>query len=229
MRISKREKTLSKFLQASPVPAPLLRTRSCLLIWLPRSGLNSCRPKLCARILQNRSRCRTSKALAFERIRWRNLGVTNKDPLVENILVKLKAAARNLGTPLSERVWDRLAIDHSLTAEKVCSDLLKDMHQKALAVTNWRKDDAVLLSKATFFERLPSIAKLKFAGRLQSLQGKYEAIKGLINKHSGEVVEASVGITLGGWVLKDSIQSLTDADLSCPPQFHSKRRRQNFL
>jgi len=163
------------------------------------------------------------KARAYEQCRWRNLGVTNKDPLIENMLHKLKAAARNLGTSLSERVWDRLAIDHSLTAEEVCSDLLKDMHEKALAVTNWRKDDAVLLSKASFFDRVPAIAELKYDGRLHSLQAKYEAIKGLINKHSGELVEAAVGVRLGGWVLQDRIQSLTDADRigTFPPQFES--------
>ena len=147
----------------------------------------------------------------------------NKDSLVENILLKLRAAARSLGTLLSERVWDRLAVSKpgsaSLTAEEVCSDLLKDMHKKALAVTDWRKDDAVLLSKAKFFERLPSIANIKFAGRLHSLQEKYEAIKGLINKHSGEVVEVWMGPVLGGWVLKDAGQALP-ADLCCPAQFY---------
>jgi len=68
------------------------------------------------------------------------------------MIYRLRSETRDLGTPLSETIWERLDKDPALTAERVTSDLLDYIHGKALAYTEWKDDPALLQSKAKFFD-----------------------------------------------------------------------------
>jgi hypothetical protein len=86
-----------------------------------------------------------------------------------------------------------------------------------LAITDWKKSDATILAKEVFLMTLPESTHVKYDGELDTLQDRADAIKGLINKHSGEIVEVD-GDAMGKWTLVYVGQSLT-AYSTYPEQF----------
>ena len=133
------------------------------------------------------------KARCFELIRWRSLGPSNKDPLIENVLTMMRGEIRGLGAPLKSSLW-KLAgnmgegIDGIHALEALGEAFLKSMNQRALGVTLWRDDAAMLQSKASFLSHLPGIAQLKSGKAIETLEERLQALIGMIKKHSGEVV-----------------------------------------
>ena len=91
----------------------------------------------------------------------------------------------------------------SLNVADVCADFLQQARYRHLQITEWAQpgNESSLEEKEFFFSKLPNSTMEKYRGYLDgSLRSKYEAVKGLLNYHSGEVVEVRHGI-MGKWSL----------------------------
>ena len=106
------------------------------------------------------------KERCFELIRWRSFGPSNKDPLIENVLTRMRGEISGLGSPLKSALWKHAGnmgegIDGIHALEALGEAFLRNMNHRALGVTLWRGDAAMLQSKAGFLSHLPVIAQLK--------------------------------------------------------------------
>ena len=90
---------------------------------------------------------------------------------------------------------------------------LHDAHKRSLAVTQFKDNDALFLEYSRLVEEFPDLTLSKFG--LESLgtnRGQVQAIVGLVNKHSGEIVELDPRI--GMWVLLKSSEGFTSQNYS---------------
>ena len=88
--------------------------------------------------------------------------------------------------------WRKNAASTSAKTYELCEKLLRDARARSLQITTWGQpgNHSMLQEKQYFFSELPYITMEKFEGYIDdSLTSKYQAIKTLLNYHSGEVVE----------------------------------------
>jgi hypothetical protein len=167
------------------------------------------------------------KKAGMAHCRWRDLGVSYPAPQLEGMLLKMKTEIARHGDQLADLIWNRVDVDdgQSLTARSQA--FLVEMHESAMEITTWRDEPAVQADNprvpwATLFEQLPHVVYEKFPRAYRGpLLEKHKAIMGLVNKHSGEIVEVAAGqrpypdhqMPVTKWALIRAGQSLT-ADLS---------------
>ena len=98
-------------------------------------------------------------------------------------------------------LWQALQVpktDHKRFEVQV--NFLEAAHQRSLGVVNLKKDEALRKDYFMLLKALPPIVKEKVGSeQLETELGRAKAIIGLVNKHSGEIVE--VDSTRTEWVL----------------------------
>ena len=78
---------------------------------------------------------------------------------------------RGLGLPLKSSLWKPAG-----NLQALGEVFLKSMNQRALGVTRWRGDAAMLQSKAGFLSHLPVIAQLKSGKAIETTGRKATSI-----------------------------------------------------
>jgi hypothetical protein len=162
----------------------------------------------------------------IEEVRWRGRGMAHPDPYIENTLRVMLGSMDGLGTSLWDTIW--LPLKSTVTnrttsvregvvqAETVCKQFLKEARARSLAFKTWTqckaKDGIVLQltdkamdeffeNREDFFEQLPAAVLEKFESSItDTFISKYDALTGLIDRHSGEVVDLNTG-SIAQWKL----------------------------
>jgi hypothetical protein len=162
----------------------------------------------------------------IEEVRWRGRGMAHPDPYIENTLRVMLGSMDGLETSLWDTIW--LPLKSTVTnrttsvregvvqAETVCKQFLKEAHFRSLAFKTWtqcKAKDGIVLQltdkamdeffeiREDFFEQLPAAVLEKFESSItDTFISKYDALTGLIDRHSGEVVDLNTG-SIAQWKL----------------------------
>jgi hypothetical protein len=161
-----------------------------------------------------------------DEVRWRGLGTTHQDPYFENTLRVMIGSMDGLGISLWDSIWVPLKStvrgrttfvpEGAVQAETVCKRFLQEAHSRSLEFKTWtqcKDKDGIVLQRTDkamdeffdnredFFEQLPAAALEKFESSItDTFISKYVALKGLIDRHSGEVVDVHTG-SIAQWKL----------------------------
>ena len=139
------------------------------------------------------------KEAALEHVRWRSLSLP-ADPGVTAISNAMRAMVRawaqteyaDTNEPRDLHVlWQALQVpktDHKRFEVQV--NFLEAAHQRSLGVVNLKKDEVLRKEYFMLLKALPPIVKEKVGSeQLETELGRAKAIIGLVNKHSGEIVQ----------------------------------------
>jgi hypothetical protein len=172
--------------------------------------------------------------------------MTQQDPYFENTLRVMLGSMDGLGTSLWDSIWvplkstvrDRTTFvpEGAVQAKAVCKQFLEEARSRSLEFKTWtqcKAKDGILLqltdkamdelfdNREDFFEQLPAAALEKFESSItDTFISKYGALKGLIDRHNGEVVDVHTG-SIAQWKLipvddVSLVQALPDQFDLCP-------------
>ena len=87
----------------------------------------------------------------------------------------MRGEISGLGSPLKSALWKHAGnmgegIDGIHALEALGEAFLRNMNHRALGVTLWRGDAAMLQSKASFLSHLPVIAQLKSGEAIETMK-----------------------------------------------------------
>jgi hypothetical protein len=163
------------------------------------------------------------KERELEHIRWRSTANFPTDVASLATFVAMKAAVRE---KFHKHAFN-MRLDHLLSTESSgtfaeCKSFLDKAHRESLAITNVKKNDGLLRDYEVLLSCLPETVIRKF-GILgtSSPQEKAECLAKLINKYSGEVVEALPLQASGGSMMLPEHASWI---LTCLPGSASTRK-----